>query len=386
MFLVIAAYSLFCLITLGGSDEDILGVGAQIELPFAGVRMTAKNFVIVGPLILIALTAYMHLFISEWRKLDIWVQTTKRSAYFFNFDGFAAKLLTNLAFYWLTPVLLCFFFWKALPLPISSQLMGIVVVSVVLIIWLSIRRCMGESRLYWNLPKWMTLAIAITFFVSVQLASSPWSRPLYLSGSVLEGKDLREFNLRGADLTNANLKNAKLSQANLSHANLTGAMLSGTNFESANLENAILVKASGENANFKGTNMIRAEGHRANFENCDFSRADLSQANLQSATLMGSNFQGAVLSRADLRSTVLQGTDFQKATFDNTLLDNASFEKANLRNAIFFNVDLQNAQGMTSDQFELACVNNVNLPSGIVLNENRPDTCPPAAPTGFIMR
>jgi hypothetical protein len=109
MFLAIVGFSLFCVITLSGSDEGLLGVGAEIGLPFAGVRMTVKNFVIVGPLILISLTAYLHLFVGEWAKLHDRVPLPKRAANFFNFEGLFARLLTNLAFYWLPPGILCFF-------------------------------------------------------------------------------------------------------------------------------------------------------------------------------------------------------------------------------------------------------------------------------------
>jgi hypothetical protein len=205
MFLAILAFSLFCIVTLSGSEEGLLGVGTEISLPFAGVRMTVKNFVIVGPLILVALTAYLHLYVGEWARLHHSVPLLKRAANFFNFEGFFAKLFTNVAFYWLTPAVLCFFFWKALPLPLSFQVLSIVVISTAFIIWLSIRRCNGDYRLYCNGAKWIVLFGMISFYAYAWLSNTAWSRVLYLESSNLEGKNLVEFNLRGANLAKANL-------------------------------------------------------------------------------------------------------------------------------------------------------------------------------------
>ena len=387
MFLAILAFSLFCVVTLSGSEEGLLGVGTEIELPFAGVRMTVKNFVIVGPLILVALTVYLHLYVGEWVRLHHYVSLLKRAANFFNFEGFVAKLFTNVAFYWLTPAVLCFFFWKSIPLPLSFQVLSIVVFSTALIIWLSIRRCNGDYRLYWNGAKWLVLLGMISFYAYAWFLGIAWSRVLYLESSNLEGKNLVEFNLRGANLSKANLKNAKLVGAILSEADLNRAILDSADFSNAILEGAVLHKASGKGANFSGAKMMRVKATGADLENCKFSEADLSESILDSSNLSNCNLDGAILRKTSLAYSDLRGATLHRASLFGAILYGTSFTNANLTGAIFENVDLRGTNEITADQVGSTCIKGTTkFRETIILKPNRPDVCPPPPPTGLTLR
>lgn len=387
MFLAIVAFSMFCVVTLSGSEEGLLGVGTEISLPFAGVSMTVKNFVIVGPLILVGLTAYLHLYVGEWAKWHPHVLLPKRAANFFNFEGFFAKLFTNVAFYWLTPAVLCFFFWKALPLPMAFQVLSIVVATATIMIWLSIRRCNGDLRLNWNAPKWFFLFILFAFYTSAWISEIPWSRVLYLEGSNLEGKDLVEFNLRGANLAKANLKNAKLVGAILSDANLSRTTLDLADLSFADLQGATLEKASGKGAIFSGAKMMRVMAKGADLENCNLSETDLSDTNLDSANLSKCNLHKAILGRTSLAYSDLRGANLQGARLLSAGLYGTKLADANLTSAIFESVDLRGANQITAEQIETICMlGTTRFRESITLKGDRKDVCPPPTPKNFSVR
>jgi uncharacterized protein YjbI with pentapeptide repeats len=378
MFLAIVGFSLFCVVTLGGSDEGLVGVGAEIGLPFSGVKMTARAFVIVGPLILIALTAYMHLFIGEWIKLNDCVDSTRRMASFFNLESTSARLLTNFSFYVLTPCILLFFCWKALPLPSAFQVESIALVGITFLLWLWIRRCDGRTRLLWNIPKWaFLLCVIIPSYLYVWFTDKQPPRALSLQGSDLRGKDLFAFNLARADLSRANLTKANLSKANLSEADLTRAILDSADLTSANLTKTILDDVSAKAATFAGADMTGSNALRADFTGSDLSGSTLSGSKFIVANLSGTNLQRSEILGTNFTSAKLIGADLQHAKLDQVDTRNTDMTGVKFGYAIFSNVSLEGANGLKQQQIQSICMKGLAVfPPGITFNSNRGEYCP----------
>lgn len=384
-FLAIATYSLFCLIALGGSDVDLLGAGGgDISVPFTGVRMSAKNFLIVGPLILLALTLYFHLFIEEWSKLHRLVSGNDRTARFFNFDGRLAKMLAGAAFYWWTPVMLYFFYWKSMPLSFSAVTKGIFVLSSLLVIFVSIRRCPESKRLNWNVPKWILVLCFISWSVWPFGGNRPSWRPLLLSDSNLEGRNLNGLDFSNAEMDGSNLKGANLSNSTLSHADLTRSQLALTDFVSANLSDAVLDNASGKEANFRNANMERSRLAQASFESGIFVSANLAGAFLASTNFTDAKLEMVNLKGAQLSGAILTNADVHNGWFNGANLAYARVTNANLQSATFENIDLSRTIGLTRDQLRLACIlGQVTLPKDLILGPDDGKNCPPLEPAGL---
>lgn len=388
VFLSLVVHSLFCLITLGGSDLDLLGgVGGEIKVPFASVQMAVKSFLIVGPLVLIALTLYMHLFVEEWSKLHTPVPRDKRTAKFFNFDGKVAKVLTGVAFYWLTPAMLYFFYWKSLPLPFAALLFIIFVSSSLAVILASIRRCPENIRLYWNAPKWIIALALVSWSVSIAFNQELPSRPLLLSDVQLEGKNLIGLKLQDADMSGSNLKKASLSRANLTRADLTRSQLAGADFSSAILIEATLNAVSAPGTNFDGAVMNQVQLREADLAKSTFSEADLSGADMRSANLAEAKLKRVKLNQADLTGAVLTGADLTNAWLKGTHLSWATITGAKLESTTLENVDLTLTAGVTKDQLRHAClVGQIKLPKGLTLAPEDGKDCPPSEPTNLRMQ
>lgn len=177
-----------------------------------------------------------------------------------------------------------------------------------------------------------------------------------LSGSDLQGMDLRDTGLCRDDLTGANLRGTNLLGMDLSSAKLQGAdlreaNLRWTNFRSldiglffpadlskSNLSNAILFFANLSKANLTDAILNKARITGANLSEADLARADLSEANLRKADLRKANLTGANLRHADLQEANLTGVN----------LEGANLTDAHIGYAIFGDVDLSLAEGLDS--------------------------------------
>ena len=62
--LVVLGYEAFCLIALGQPDAQILRAGA-VQLPIVNTSVSVAGFMLIGPLLLVGLTAYLHIFVGR---------------------------------------------------------------------------------------------------------------------------------------------------------------------------------------------------------------------------------------------------------------------------------------------------------------------------------
>jgi len=380
-FLAIVAYALFSLLALGTSDADLIAVaGRDLSVSFSTVKISVKNFLLVGPLILIALTLYMHLFIEEWSKLHQLVPKDKQSARFFNFEGRIARFLTHVVFYWLTPAILCFFYWKSMPLSLSAVVLTMFVLASLAIVLATICRCPDLKRKHWDPPKWIVMAV-FAGCVAFILKNGLPSRPLLLSEANLEGVNLTGLNLANADLRGANLKGANASRAILTHADLTQSQTVLSNFSNANMTQAILNNVFGKEVDFSGAQLSESSLINASFEEGKFAEADLSKASSYGVTLTKAHLYLTKLRKAQLVQTNFTDADLHNAFLEGAIVNFSTFTNANLRSASPGNMDLTTAIGLTADQLKTACVGpNAKLPKGLILRPGEGEICPPAEP------
>jgi uncharacterized protein YjbI with pentapeptide repeats len=368
---VLVGSSLFCLFVLGAPDASLVSSDAKINIPIASISVSYTDFLLFGPIFLIGLTLYLHVFIEQRLRLgrrattELAPERRPLSPFIFNLGLASADLLSIFLFYGLLPCVLAFFVWKAIPRPdaVWPLCFAFIVLSG-LMIALRIRRFEVERHHSLTVPAKAELAVlwillggcAVVFFPlagvtghiflglihippkepAQQVADSPAFgdfpllriRRLQLFGAALDKKnlsgfygpyaDLRKADLRETDLEGANLSHADLRKADLTDANLTASSLRYAHLEGANLKNAKLdgadlrqVTTDEETAiDIKWQRVICIVNGNLNRE-ClkrnDLTWTDLKGANLEESDLRGMQMTGADLSNADLSKTKLTG-------------------------------------------------------------------------------
>jgi len=278
VMLSLLAYALFCALTLAASnDASLFGAGSEIKLPIANTSIDYLAFLTVGPLILVGMILYLHLFLQS--AIDLGKPGGAIPLpYIFNMDNPLAVILSGFLHYWLPVLLLFQFTWKAIPQPMAGFWLGLASAGMgIVMVYLHMTRISTERA---GNPQWFSRLMFYGFglLFAIQLASggSVLKRPLLLDDAGFKGRDLSGVDFRGASLKDAELIEANLSRANLQDADLTDANLKGANLSRANLQDADLTDA-------------------------DFDGVDLREANLQFAVLTRVKFDRANLAKVDLR-------------------------------------------------------------------------------------
>jgi hypothetical protein len=311
--MALVSASLFCVLTISGPDVELLSESAQVKLPFANVPMTFSAFMILAPMVLIAVLAYLHVFLEYEAQIP---EVQDPAPYLFNLPGAVPRALSLLAFYWLVPLTLTVFAWKSSSMPYGDALLGLAAGVTLVLLLLRIRRRGGVQRAA-NRKLWVLCCVALLVSLIGARGSAP-RRGLDLMDADLSGRELRGLELRRAWLTRANLERADLrgvdlSFSDLSYANLTEAQLGG----------AILT---------------RVELGGATLTQSNLTAASLSRANMRDAVLVGST-----LTRADLSEAALEGADLRDARLDGARLEGASLAGARLSGALLDGATLDGA-------------------------------------------
>ena len=362
VFYAILSTCLFCIATLFNTEDSKLHfVNSTVKLPLLNYDLGFVAFLAVGPAIIMALTVYLHIFLSEHMKIEVPAQS--RKAALFNLDSPIAKSVVWLIFYWISPVTLAVFTWKAWPIPTGGYILfGCTLVLAAALSFVQIRRC-APARRAWAAP--LTVAVLVLFVAA--LATSVATRKISLAYATLEGFDFRQtnFKLIQGNTSGLILTRANLNRSNLSGQDLKGAFMNGTSLMAADLTNAILENARLRRANLSNATLFEADSDRAIFAaailtGTDFTDAELIRADFTGASMNGTNFSDADLSRAIFSGGALnEGTNFSNATLALTE---------------FSSINLSQVKGLLPSNLGQACLGEkVELPAAISeFFENRP--------------
>ena len=346
---------LFCVITTSGvNDTNLLTDEGKIPLPVINYDVNFAAFLVFAPLFMIGTTAYIHILLEENIRSSLPV--FEKKPYIFNLNGTAARIVTWLLFYCLTPITLAYCSWKASPIPVVGTTLAFATLTTTFVLlWTQMRRCPLSWR-QWSSPL-HAIALGIIVMIGGMSGGEP---PLRRSISVinedeaLAGKELQHIDLRdsvlintnissidliGRDLARADLRNSKiigsdLTGTNLSGANLTGADLSGSTIAWTALKDIVLSDSTTLDEKSLLLHKILNSGYR------QFDRPDLENSWLQEADLFGANLRGAQLAKADLRGANLSKSDLTDA---------------DLSLAALYGADLTEAKGLKDDQLQRAC-------------------------------
>jgi Pentapeptide repeats (8 copies) len=291
LLLTLLGFCFFSLLTLGGSDAALLGASGQVAVPVVNISLSNVAFLKVGPLVLMALLLYLHILQERLLRYDA-LEADQRLPHIFNMGDPVSRLLSWCLFYWMVPMLLALFAWKAGPLPEAPLIGSVAIIVTMLLVWLQMRRCPVAWRRC-NISLGVVLIALLALVPSIATGQIGRNRQLNLFEAVLEKRDLSGYHLRAANLSRANLKGAFLSEANLHRANLRGANLAGAILRGVTLSWADLSYAEGL--------------HEADLREVNFAAANLTDTDLRKADLSGAILDGASLDRTKLHGTNLEG-------------------------------------------------------------------------------
>ncbi|MGD0074256.1 MAG: pentapeptide repeat-containing protein [Candidatus Binataceae bacterium] len=233
LLLILIGFCFFCAVTLGAPDRSLLASDAKIKLPFADTEISFVSFLVIAPLVLAAFSFYLHIFAGYWIVLSRQRPSPSPASaetphpelpFVFNLQYRTANWLSKFLFYWLVPLTLGIFAWKALPRPEAPVLVALTGGFIAVFVFLQIRRRPDRAHKISTLMLWLALVCSI--FITIlpicfllEGKSLP-SRQLHLRKAVLKQQDLRGLNLVGADLRGADLRGADLEGADLAGADL----------------------------------------------------------------------------------------------------------------------------------------------------------------------
>ena len=147
----VAVFSLFCLATLVSPDfELVLSRNERIELPTLNIKIPFTYFLLVGPIVLIALTVYQHIFIGYQRALGA-SNEQRALPFIFTLPNRSERVISGFLFYWLVPLVLFAFSYRTYRLVFIGSMLGIMTAIVTaMLVWMQIRRYPPARRLgFW---------------------------------------------------------------------------------------------------------------------------------------------------------------------------------------------------------------------------------------------
>jgi hypothetical protein len=309
------AYGVSCAVIIAQPDVPFVLTSSGVQIPVINVAVNLKAFLLVGPLGLIAITIYLHLFIAKLDGLT-GLDEYDKQPFLFNFQDSFSRLLKFLIFYAPPPFLMLGFSWKAAVFDeewrIAMYFVTIVLTFGMFLIYLKPKLKDRQLITVIFLIIGIFVSIGMTAFLSLELGIHV-TRHLNLERAQLtEAKlpqvNLAEANLQFANLSKADLRGAYLVKADLRGANLSGANFKGAIFEFAYLHGTILDETTELDPKWQNVwELLNRYEHSKDQSGANLSSANLSEANLSEANLREANLREANLSEAELRFANLSG-------------------------------------------------------------------------------
>lgn len=376
--LTLLGVGLVSTLTVGFPDSYFFTTEKTVSVPLAG-GASLKTLLILGPIVLIAIRAYLEVYVAHWRRLDRLVRRSPtarnmRLPVVSPLRHPLLRLFSGFVLFPLVPLVLGVFTYGAM----ANREWGV----GMLFLLLASSAVLALHRFSWPWPhRYIVppIALLVVFKIvdnfngfdefrrpfDLQLANLERTilngqdlRSADLVGAKLNESDLGDAQLIGANLTRAQLKQADLYRAQLLNADATKAQLQGAeliearldriNFrearlEGADLSNASLVGADLRDAQLGSANFGRANSKDANLAGAQLQNSDLRGANLEGVSLRGLQMKGANLSGLKLRKFDLLEVKLEGAMLQEAKLEGADLSGADLRKANLFMANLEGA-------------------------------------------
>jgi len=238
ILLTFVSLALFCALALSTPDSALLVGGEKLNVPLAG-PVSFFGFVILGPLVLIALRIYLQVYIDHERRIYKISRClpSERAPTLIPTQNWGLRRFNAFAFYWILPVSCLLFFWKAAVFPICGG--GLLCVAAIVI---AMHLTLIFARFSWRLRAAISLCAGIIAVGLIAVFGFP-HRPFSLVRANLSGQWLVGSDLSGADMTGASLDGAYLDRASLNGASLIGVSMNGARLGNAELNGANLAYA-----------------------------------------------------------------------------------------------------------------------------------------------
>jgi len=384
MFLLVT-YSVFCLSMLFVSDEYLMPqLGKLVQFSLMSIPLSLEIFIFVGPIFLLAVTAYFNVFLKLIINTDKCnLSTSKKFPIIFNLG---IKKMEYLAFYLSVinvPLIMLLYSYKINPHPYFKSFLffTVIVISVsyfnsyaykdikkrvipLIILWVILgfttvselpRRLYILDRVVF--PAGLDMSRVNLDNVSIRFTNLEKMRFQYASfkNANLEGANLKETDLIGSDFTEAILQNVDFQKSKLTKTKMNMANLTIANFSNTELLNVELIDADLNSANFEKANLYWVDLSQAYMENVNLQDAKLESVNMEGVNFENANMARAMIEESNMKNTNLDGADLVGAKLTSVNLENANFENSDLENVDFFSSNL------TGSKFKDANLAGVNV-------------------------
>ena len=299
--IALVVFALFCVLALSAPDSRLFSVGPTIGLPFADIEVSYIVFLYIGPLILVAICGYLHVFLGQLASAHADSEARQFPA-IFNLQDHTARSLSLFLFYGLTPAVLGYFAYRGAA---RSELAPWLIISGTVVTLSLLGLLLWRAR-HWSRTNRQAAGSVVAVIIVLLAIDSAWQNwpveepdpernlifgPVLKRSWNLRGAGLHEADLRGVDLTRADLTEADISHANLRQAYLSEAILIGTN-----LAHTRLIRAD-----FRGANLNSAKLENAQLEGADLRDTNLSHTALTNARMGCDGLFGPERKCTDLR-------------------------------------------------------------------------------------
>ncbi|CAI2717438.1 pentapeptide repeat-containing protein [Nitrospina watsonii] len=273
--LALMSYALFCFLTLGQSDDIAFKETGKIQIPFSGgIDVNFSTFFLAGPVLLIVLTFYLHIFVHELQRCEL--EASRKLPYVFNLDNPFARGITFFIFYFLTPAVFFAFIWS-IRASESVTFWSLVALGVCLVlVWLFHCASNVKSRSIKKQPLPLMILLAV-FIVSAVPGNLNFFGPIQIVKSDLKSANFQKHRLDRMNADFAHLEQADFSQnQNVRKAFFNSAFLEQADFSGANLSESSFRKSDLTQARFKGSKLNGAGFQQAQLIETDFSPLSIS--------------------------------------------------------------------------------------------------------------
>ncbi len=296
---VLLSFSLICILFLIQGGEKALMANSKAKFPIANVEVDFIVFIFFGPVLLLLLMVYLHMFLGAWAQCDR-ASGHEKLICIFNCCSATTRVLLVGIFFVMTPLILFLFLYSARAIPEATLVPGwMMILGLIYLIYQMARLNLGLS--WWTKGPVIGIFLCALGFVAAVVGGRV---PLYKS---------YPLRISGADLSGANFSGELFFR---------GARADRANFERSVFYRTDLSRLYAPMSNFKKADMTEADLTGADFGSADFSGAVLQYSKLVDAKLANTNFTRAAMKEVDLTSTG-----------DTTTTDSAIFYKSDLRGA-----------------------------------------------------